>query len=328
MPIRLDRRAFLSSALGATALAAAPVCRSLAAAPVANGFFATRKLPVGLQLYTLGDGIRTDLNGSFEKIARIGYRVLEATGWHGHSPRLLRDTAARHGLKCTSLHIPVRATGGGPQLEGDIAKLAADVHALGATDVVLSSFPVPLRLGVPRKDEAMTAYMGRIAQQLTVDDWKRTAEMLNTRGTALRAEGLRLGYHNHNPEFAPVGGTTGMDVLLAETSSESVVFQLDAGWAMAAAVDPAGLLRKHARRFQLMHIKDLRASTKPNFALRMDPAEVGAGVINWNRVLNAAFAAGVRKYYVEQEPPFTLDRFESATRSYRYLAELGAATTI
>ncbi|MET0293146.1 MAG: sugar phosphate isomerase/epimerase, partial [Steroidobacteraceae bacterium] len=314
--------------LGAAALSAAPMVQILSGEPSRTGFFATHKVPIGLQLYMLGDSVRTDLNGSFEKVARMGYRVLEAAGWHGHSPKLLHDAAARHGLKCTSLHVPARSTDGGPQLDGDVGKLAADARALGATDVVLSMFPVPLRLGVPRKDEAIPAYIARVAPQLTVDDWKRTAELLNAKGAALKAQGLRLGYHNHNPEFAPVAGTTGLDVLLSETSPDSVVFELDVGWALASAVDPVALFQRHARRFQLMHVKDLRASTKPNFALRMDPAEIGAGVMNWNKVLSAAWTAGVRKYYVEQEPPFTLDRFEAANRSYRYLSTLGVTTTV
>lgn len=323
----IDRRSVLRNALGAAAFGACPALLQ-GAEPAPRGFFASHRLPIGLQLYTLGDAVKADLDGSFAKITRIGYRVIEPASWHGHSPKALRDAAARHGLKCTSVHVPARSTDGGPQLDGDVAKLAADVRTLGATDVVLSMFPVPLRLGVARKDEAFPAYIARVAPQLTVDDWKRTADLLNKKGAELRGHGLRLGYHNHNPEFAAVGGTTGMDVLLAETSTDTVVFELDVAWALAAAVDPATLLQRHERRFQLLHLKDLRASTKPNFALRMDSAEVGTGVMRWQKVLDAAWTSGVRKYYVEQEPPFTVDRFEAVGRSYRYLSMLGATTAV
>ena len=60
-----------------------------------------------------------------------------------------------------------------------------------------------------------------------------------------------------------------------------------------------------------MHVKDLKASTRPNFAFRMDPADVGSGTMNWKALLPAAYAHGVRDFFVEQEPPFDKPRMES-----------------
>jgi sugar phosphate isomerase/epimerase len=325
---RMDngRRRILQGALasaGVLALGHGP-----GAAERPGGFFAARRLPIGLQLYTLGDAIRDDLEGSFAKVARIGYRVLEPAGWHGHAPQRLRDAAARHGLKCTSIHVPDRGDAVGPGFDAEVPRIAAAVRLLGATDVVMGMFPLPERLGMQRSGESFSAFIARIAPRLTADDWKRTAALLNEKGTALRREGLRFSYHNHNPEFAPLGDTTGMEILLQETSAEAVVFELDVGWTAAAGVDAAALMRRHPRRFQLMHVKDIRASTRPNFALRQDPTEVGSGSVPWELVLSAAFAAGVRKFYVEQEPPFEGDRFASVERSYRYLATAGSATRI
>ncbi len=68
-----------------------------------------------------------------------------------------------------------------------------------------------------------------------------------------------------------------------------------------------------------MHVKDIRASTSTNYALQQDPAEVGAGSLDWQRLLPAAFKAGVRKFYVEQEPPFPTDRYTAIDNSFRYL---------
>ena len=56
----------------------------------------------------------------------------------------------------------------------------------------------------------------------------------------------------------------------------------------------------------------------------MKPAEVGAGTLDWARILPAAYAAGVRHFYVEQEPPFTIPRMEAARRSCDFLARLHA----
>jgi sugar phosphate isomerase/epimerase len=306
---------------GVLACAALPAMRGVAAAP--QGFFERHRLPVGLQLYTVGDAIRKDLDGSLAKIASIGYRVVEPASYHGYTPQQLRQAADRHGLKCTSIHIGAQASGGNPGLDQDLPKLAADLHLLGVTDVVMPMFVTPDRFGGQKPGENFGAYMGRVSAGLTVDDWKRTAAFLNEKGAKLRGEGLRLGYHNHNPEFAPVAGTTGLEILLAETSPDTVVFEMDVGWVAAAGVDPVALLRKHGKRFQLMHVKDIQASTKANFALQQDPTEVGSGNMDWNHLLPTAFDSGVRKFYVEQEPPFKMDRFDAIDKSRRFLMEFG-----
>lgn len=297
----------------------APAAQVLAAAP--QGFFAQHRVPIGLQLYTVGDAVRQDADAALAKIAAIGYTVLEGAGYHGQTPARLRELATKHGLKITSVHVNAVGRGGDPGLDGDLPKLAADLHALGATDAVMPMFPIPERLGAPRQGENFGSYLGRVSPQLTVDDWKRTAALLNEKGAALRREGLRFGYHNHNPEFMAAGAGTALDLLLQETSPEDVTFELDVGWTAAAGVDPVVLLKKYGRRFQLMHLKDIKASTQSNFSFRQDPTEVGNGKLEWDRLLPAAWAAGVRKYYVEQEPPFAGDRFDSVAMSYRYLRD-------
>lgn len=315
----VSRRAALRI-LGAAALACgAPLVRAAERTP----FFERHHLPIGLQLYTVGDALKQDLDATLARVAGIGYRALELAGFHGHSVAALKAAKLKHGVKFTSVHVGANAREGEPGLDGDIARLAADLHELGATDVVLSLFPVPDRVGRQQPGEGFVAWLRRVQPKLERADWQRAAALLNERGTQLKREGLRFGFHNHNLEFAPVGGSTGLDILMAETSPEVVVFQLDTGWAAAAGVDPAALLRRHARRFQLMHLKDIRTTTPRNYALQQEPAEFGAGKLDWPRLLDAAHDAGVRKFYVEQEPPFTGDRFEAIGRSFRFLTAVG-----
>jgi sugar phosphate isomerase/epimerase len=73
-----------------------------------------------------------------------------------------------------------------------------------------------------------------------------------------------------------------------------------------------------------MHVKDVKASTHPNFSLQMDPCEVGQGTIDWKALLAKAHAAKVRQFYVEQEPPFDKPRLESVAISFKYLNGLVA----
>jgi sugar phosphate isomerase/epimerase len=262
-------------------------------------------LPLGLQLYTLGDAANKDIDGTLRKIRRIGYKTVELAGFHGHPPAVLRASADRAGLRFTSVHIAAKADDGSPGLDRDLAYLAADVHRLGASTVVMPG-PILRSAG----DGEITA---------TLDDWKRTAAFLNEKGEVLRREGLLLGYHNHNLEFAPVAATTGFDVLVEETDPHLVTLEMDAGWVRAAGLDPIELLKRYPERFRLMHVKEIRASTRPNFEFLMDSTEVGRGIIDWRRVIPAAYAAGVREYFVEQEGPFETDRFTAIGDSFKFL---------
>jgi sugar phosphate isomerase/epimerase len=208
-----------------------------------------------------------------------------------------------------------------PDLSGDLAKVAAQVKAVGAEYVVAPMFKAPPEqklVALPGED--LAAVIRRVAGSMTADHWKQLAERLNTIGAALKREGLEFGYHNHNVEFAPHGEITGWDILLTGTDPGLVVFELDVGWVSAAGLNPAEVLSRHRGRYRLMHVKDLKASTKPNFLLTMDPTEVGSGRIDWSTVLTAARDAGVREYFVEQEPPFERDRMEAARISFDYLA--------
>jgi sugar phosphate isomerase/epimerase len=294
--MRIDRRSFLEGSFAAMTAALVP---PFAYARQARGFFDQHALDIGLQLYTVADAVRNDLDGALAKVAHIGYRAVEPAGFHGHEPAKLRAVLDQAGLRCTSIHIQGKGSGNEPALDGDIARVAADVHTLGASHVVMPMFLSPATAG---------------------DDWRRTAEFLNEKGAALKREGLQLGYHNHNPEFAPVEGTTGFDIIATHTDPKFVVLEVDVGWVAAAGFDPVAILHRYSGRFRLMHVKDIRDSTRTNFAFKQDPTEVGRGMLKWKTLLPAAYAAGVRDFYVEQESPFEHDRFDAIAASYTYLA--------
>jgi sugar phosphate isomerase/epimerase len=258
------------------------------------------------------------------QVAKAGYRTVELAGYLGRTPKDLRAAFDKAGLACTSSHAQGRPTGSDPSL-ADSERLAADAHLIGIKSIVLPMFPIPAHVDMtPKAGDDRRAVLGRLAAQMTADDWKATADLLNTAGAKLKAAGLRLGYHNHNVEFAPLAGTTGMDLLLKNTDPATVHFEMDAGWVVAAGLDPLALLKAHPTRFRQMHVKDVKASTQPNFGFQMDPTEVGSGTIDWKRLLPAAHAAGVRDFFVEQEAPFDKPRIEAARISCEYLRDLVA----
>ena len=273
------------------------------------GFFARRGLPIGIQLYTLGPDARTDLEGTLRSLAQIGYGSVELAGLLGRTPAAFRAALDAAGLICVSAHIPAR----GPfSFESEPARLAEDLSVLGVKTAVLPALAFPSRLGGPHPSEGIPDYLRRVTAELTAGDFTAGADFLNAKGAALKPFGIKVGYHNHNFEFAPVGATNGLEILLAHTDPALVTFEADIGWVAAAGVDPLSFLRTHQGRFTMMHVKDLKADTRANTAFQMDPAEIGSGVLDWARLLPAAYASGVRDFYVEQEPPFARPRIEAA----------------
>lgn len=299
-----------------------------AAATGAQGapFFQKARLPIGIQLYTLGPDMARDLDGTLKAVADIGYKTVELPGLMGKTPAELKAAVDRVGLTCPSVHIQPKSRGGtDPTLDGDPGKLAAALHTLGAKAAVAPICLFPDRLEMkPQAGEDIGGMLRRLVSQMTADDWKMNADFLNTRAALLKKEGIKVGYHNHNFEFLPLGSTYGLEILLKETDPSLVTFELDVGWTMAAGHDPVALMAKHRGRFTMMHVKDIKADTKANFALAMDPTEVGSGVVDWKKVLPAARAAGVTGFFVEQEPPFARPRIEAAKICHDFLAGVPA----
>jgi sugar phosphate isomerase/epimerase len=316
----VSRRAFLGTA---AALSCAAATAAFAARGRPRRFFASHDLPIGLQLYTLGQAPYRDLQGTLQAVARIGYRTVESVGFMKRTAKEFRTALDRAGLSCPSAHVPLQPDGGGgPSLAGDLGSLAADMHRLGVEYVVVPIFAVPPSFGGPRAGEDGLAFLSRAGRQMTADDWRRLAAQLNEKGAVLEREGLKLAYHNHNVEFAKHGSRTAYELLLENTEPGIVWFEMDVGWVAAGGVDPIALLRAHRHRFRLMHVKDLKSSTAPNNAFKMDPADVGSGTLGWKAILPAGYEVGVRYYYVEQEPPFTEPRMDAARADYEYLAGL------
>ena len=309
----LHRRTFLAAGLAMTATGA-----SAAAQP----FFKRHGLPIGIQLYSVGPDAQKDLDGTLAALARTGYRAVELAGFYGRTPKEFKAALDKAGLVSPSAH--VQARGKENSFEGDLGKLADDLAVLGVKTAVMPSPYIPDRAVQAAAGTTGADYFRKLMSGLTADDWKFNADYLNKNAAALKKSGIRVGYHNHNMEFRPIGTTSGIEILLKNTDPALVTFECDVGWVAAAGVDPLTFIKAHKHRFSMMHVKDLKADTKPNYDLSMDPTEVGSGRLDWKTLLAGAYAEGVRGFYVEQEPPFAHPRLESAKLCHDYLARLNA----
>jgi sugar phosphate isomerase/epimerase len=294
--LKMSRRGFLitGALLGVRAMGAAD----------SRPFFQRTGLAIGLQLYTVGDDLKRDFDGTLAAVAKIGYQTVELAGLADHTVADWHAALDRVQLKCPSIHVPPHSKTG-LNLD-ELGALAETAHSLGIGTIVCPIAP-------------------RLSASMTLDDWKWNADYLNKKAAELKPYGLHFAYHNHNVEFAPVGSSTGLAQLLQGTDPKLVTFEMDAGWVVAAGADPVTLLAAHPRRFSAMHVKDVKASTHANFNFQQDPCEVGQGIIDWKTLLGKAYQANVRQFYVEQEPPFSKSRLESVGISFGYLNTLVAS---
>jgi hypothetical protein len=77
-----------------------------------------------LQLYTLGDLMTTDPQGTLQKLAAIGYKELESAGsqkgnFYGYKPKELATMIKDAGMTWRSAHV-----GGAPFTMANVMKMA------------------------------------------------------------------------------------------------------------------------------------------------------------------------------------------------------------
>jgi sugar phosphate isomerase/epimerase len=301
-----SRRRFLiqSSLLGAAALASTWGWRRAVANPLGR--------PIGIQLYTVNGPMQEDPAGTLKKIRDIGFGEVESAGFGKLTAKQFRQRLDDAGLACPSAHLQFDVNNLGPTFE--------DAHALGAAYAASGSLPAP---AVDRKPAAASS-----KRSMSLDEAKRTAELVNRIGEAAKRAGLQYVYHNHDFEFADQGGgAVGYDVLLRESDPELVKFEIDCGWMIFAGHNPIDYFKKYPNRFPLIHVKDFLARDKSAGAGTGAPmlgAELGHGVVDYKPIFAAAGKAGLQHYFVEQEGPFArMDQLQAARVDYEYLHAMG-----
>jgi sugar phosphate isomerase/epimerase len=246
-----------------------------------------RRDQIALQLYTLRRLAADDLAGTLRSVAAAGYRSVELAGLPATVPGELARLLEVSELRAVASHEAVES-------------LREDSHAVAARMA---------EVGCPR---VIVPWMPEVDRR-TVADVRRFAAELGGFARSLADQGLRLGYHNHAFEFEPLEGTTVWEVLLADLPPE-VEIELDVYWAAVAGRDPVAEIGASAQRVRLLHMKDSSAAPAPH------DAPVGEGTLPITAIVEAARAAGVEWYVVEQdEPQAPLD---DVTRSLRYLESL------
>ncbi len=142
----------------------------------------------------------------------------------------------------------------------------------------------------------------------TIENAKKAVEDFNRVGKILREKyGITFCYHNHGYEFRTYENGTYFDYIVNNTNPKDVSFEMDLLWVVHPGADPVALLEKYKKRFQLMHLKDLRKGVIGDFSGNT-PVEndviIGTGQIDMKAVMKAVRKTRIKYYYIEDESPY------------------------
>jgi sugar phosphate isomerase/epimerase len=247
---------------------------------------------IGIQMYTVRDQLTADFEGTVEKIAKIGYRNLEFAGYYNRTPEQVRALLDRLQIVSRSSHI------GAQLMRQDAAAQIKAAKTIGQDYITLPSYN-----------------FGREG----LAGWRKGVAEFNQWGAMCRDAGLKLAYHNHAAEFAPLEGTTGYDVLVKETDPKLVDFELDLYWAKFADQDPLALFAKYPGRFAMWHVKDMVVT-----GTQKGMTPVGKGTIDFKAIFAKAGQSGMKYFFVEHDTAgqYPGGSLASAQASYEYLRQL------
>jgi sugar phosphate isomerase/epimerase len=246
---------------------------------------------VGIQLYSLRDDARRDLERTLADIAATGYKDVELLGSmsnFGMPPARLRVVLDKNGLRAPSTHVSGNAL-------ADLDRQLDDAVTLGHQYLIVASLPIT----GPR----------------TVDDYRRWADRINDAGKRARERDVWIGFHNHANDLTPIGGVVPYDVLVERTDPAIVRMQLDTGNLAMAGRDPHEYMERFGSRYWSFHIKDV-----PRLGATHD-AELGTGAIDFTRLLASIDRIDEKHLFVEQET-YPGTPLESIRRDYEYISTL------
>jgi sugar phosphate isomerase/epimerase len=252
----LSRRSFLSVAAAAVPAVAA-----------------RKKVPIGVELYSVRDELKQDLMGTVRAVAKMGYEGVEFYSayysWKPDYAKEVRKLLDDLKLPCASTH-----NGANAFAPENIAKSIELNQILGSKFIVMAS-------------------AGKVDG---IDGWKKVADQLNQGAAKFKAAGMRAAYHNHAAEFKPIGGVKPIEVL-AKNTTKDVTLQLDVGTCVEAGSDPVAWINQNPGRINSIHCKDWSKDPAKGYKVLF-----GDGDSPWKKIFQAAEKkGGIEFYLIEQE---------------------------
>ena len=255
----------------------------------------TKRVPVGIELYSVRDELMKDEMATVRAVAKMGYEVVEFYApyfqWTNEHAREVRKMMDDLGIKCLSTH-------------NSAANFSAEnlPKAIELNQIIGSKYII-------------MASAGRVEG---IAGWKQMGDRMSAVSAQLKPLGMATGFHNHQTEWRMIDGQRPMDVLAASTPQEFVL-QFDVGTCIEAGADPIAWIKANPGRIKSVHLKDWGAGQGPDRGYRV---LFGEGDSPWKAIFEAVEAVGGVEYYlIEQEGSrfSSLETAEKCLATYRQM---------
>ena len=248
--------------------------------------WASKKIPVGLEMYSVRDELKKDPEATVRAVAQMGYEGLEFYApyfdWTDAQTKQMRKLLDDLGIRCFSTHNDEKF------LQADNISRARDMNLILGSKYIVQAWSDP-------KD--------------SLDKWKAVADGLNAAAGQIEPSGLKIGYHNHHSEFVPVEGKRPIEVIAANTKP-TVMLQLDVGTCLEAGSDPVAWIKANPGRIHSMHCKDWSPDADKGYKVLF-----GEGSAKWKDIFAAAESVGGLEYYLMEQEGSRYPQLETAKRS-------------
>lgn len=252
---------------------------------------------IGLQIYSLRNQMKDDVEGMLAKINEWGITKIEDgnDGTYNLGFEAYKALLDKNNLEMVSISAPY------DELEKTPESVLARANAYGAKYVVCFWIP----------HEGNT---------FTISDTKKALDVFNKAGKMLKNNGITLTYHPHGYEFGEYKGELLMDYMIK--NAKNFDFEMDVYWFAHPGEDPVEWLRKYPSKFKLMHLKDCQKGVKGNKNGSSDVETnvvLGTGQIDIEAVVKEAKKMGLEYLFIEDESSRSV---EQIPLSLKYLKEL------
>ncbi len=232
---------------------------------------------VGIQLYSLRNQFKTDVEGTLKTIHDWGITKIEGGDTYGVPLDEFLGLLKKYELEAVSVGASFE------ELANDAEAVAAKAKAYGASYVMCS--------WIPHKGD-----------DFTIEDTKKAVEVFNKAGEVLDGENIILTYHAHGYEFRPYGSGTLFDYM--SENAEDFYFEMDVYWFQHGGADPMVYLNKYPDQFVLMHLKDMEKGMKGDNTGHGDVETnvvLGTGQIAMAELVAKAKELGIEYMFIEDE---------------------------
>lgn len=261
--------------------------------------------PISVQLYSVQEQLSRDFEGTFERIAELGYEAVELTMPVGTPPEA--NEAMDRELRALYGNTPIPPAPTAEQLSAANLKRVLDNTGLkvSAAHVYLPDGDTAEEIFDAQELLGNTMLVGGLGfdSPSDLDSVERMAERFNVAAERARRRGMRVGYHNHHDEVAPLaGGRSGLELFYDRLDPE-VFAEIDIYWAHVGGRNPAELIRSLGNRAELLHVKDAAVGFGDRQAGPTTPSSpLGQGALDVGGALDAATSASWWTVEVELLP--------------------------